>query len=180
MGVGWIFQASNYNFTAVSSTFEIIKTNQSIAILEYVTIHFIAGKYLPGSSYGCLKVSPEGDVTDSSCQDDDLSFRWLWTNSGQILNLETLKCLRVQGKSLTVRQCDRSVMQQLWKCKRFPFRSSSWFIVNEKERDYRNWIRYNLGSSYIMNCNDKSSYQGNSLMTWFRITKQDVLQLQFR
>ena len=124
---------------------------------------FIESKYLPEKGR-CLGVSPNHKILRLRCNRNHPSVRWLWTNSGHMMNLRTLRCLQAKtqrrSKTLILKQCDNNNLDQIWTCNRFST------IQNQGQKGFRKrWIRKHKKKSrsslYFRNCNsDRSSYRG--------------------
>ncbi len=58
----------------------------------------------------------------STCDGKNGNLRWIWTNYGQLLNWQNLKCMRDDFNSREnlyfqkMKDCDRNDKKQLWEC----------------------------------------------------------------
>ncbi len=58
---------------------------------------------------------------NSTCVEKNGNSRWMWTNHGQLLNWQTLECMRDDYITIdlifpTMKKCDRYDQKQLWEC----------------------------------------------------------------
>ena len=61
-------------------------------------------------------------VHASTCSHDNRQYYWIWTNNGQLLNWESLKCMTDDYVThddthfVVMKKCDRNNLKQSWKC----------------------------------------------------------------
>ena len=89
-----------------------------------------------------------GFVRKDTCYDNS-KYYWLWTNNGQLLNWESLKCMTddyvtPRGTHFVVmKKCDNSNLKQLWKCERI--HQNNYITLKQSHRylcygEYRNYV----------------------------------------
>ena len=84
---------------------------------------------------------------DSTCVENNGNSRWMWTNHRQLLNWQTLECMRDDYITTyqyfpTMKECNRYDQKQLWECvgdKKY----------NIKQTQSGRYLHYGEYSSYV-------------------------------
>ena len=126
----------------------------------FLFVFFTEGKSYLMKDGKCLGVSAEGEILESTCNQDNLSNLWLWLKKGNLLNLKKLKCLQAfKDRKLGIRPCIDKTSEQSWSF------HSTFFLKNDGLNGLPN-KKFNCTEPLLKDkmCTDIPSYEGKSIM----------------